>query len=174
MCGARRTGRGTVGVKPPAASPAPGRSTEAVPGRAPPGRLTRALFLALALASLGLAVLGLLLPGLPSTEFVLLAAWAAARSSPRLHAWLLRQRLFGPMIRHWQSGRVPRRAKWLASLAMAGAAAVLMASSQGAPGHGRLAALACMAVVLLWLWRRPEPEAEPGADPAGARGTDGL
>lgn len=130
--------------------------------------------MALALASLGLAVLGLLLPGLPSTEFVLLAAWAAARSSPRLHAWLLRHRLFGPMIRHWHSGRLPRRAKWLASVAMAGAAAVLLGSSHGAPGHGRLAALACMAVVLLWLWRRPEPESVPEPRPVSAKGSDGA
>lgn len=123
------------------------------PGRPVAPRLLRALLLLLAVASLGLAVLGLLLPGLPSTEFVLLAAWAAARGSPRLHDWLLRHRVFGPMILHWRSGRLPRRAKWAASAAMAAAAAVLVVTSTGPLGHGRMAVLACMAAVLLWLWR---------------------
>ena len=55
-------------------------STLPVPARG----LRRVAYLLLAYASLGLAILGVFLPGLPSTEFVLLAAWAAARSSPRL------------------------------------------------------------------------------------------
>lgn len=123
------------------------------PHRSP---LARALLLALAVASLGLAALGAVTPGLPSTVFVLLAAWAAARSSPRLHAWLLRHRLFGPMLRNWQDGRrVSRRAKWAASLSMLACAVVLVATVP----HVWLvaAAVASMAGVQVWLWRRPEP-----------------
>jgi uncharacterized membrane protein YbaN (DUF454 family) len=44
------------------------------------------------------------LPGLPTTPFVVLAAACFARSSPRLHAWLLDHRLFGPLIRDFQAG----------------------------------------------------------------------
>ena len=51
-------------------------------------------------------------PGLPTVPFVLLAAFAAARGSQRLHGWLLAHRQFGPMIRDWQAhGAVSRRAK---------------------------------------------------------------
>ena len=61
-------------------------------------------------------MLGVLLPGLPTTEFVLLAAWAASRSSPRLSAWLDNHRLFGPLLRDWRNGGVvSRRSKLLAS-----------------------------------------------------------
>jgi len=119
-------------------------------------RAARALLTALALASLGVAILGLFIPGLPSTEFVLLAAWAAAKGSPRLHAWLLGHRVFGPMLYNWHHGRmVSRRAKWSATAAMTVCAGVLLYGMHR-PWLA-YAAIACMACVLAWLWRRPEP-----------------
>jgi len=54
---------------------------------------------------LGLAVLGVLLPVLPATPFLLLAAWFFARSSEKWHQRLLRSDLFGPIIRNWESNR---------------------------------------------------------------------
>jgi uncharacterized membrane protein YbaN (DUF454 family) len=52
-----------------------------------------------------LAAVGVVLPVLPTTPFLLLAAACYGRGSPRLHAWLLQQRLFGPTIRTWQASR---------------------------------------------------------------------
>lgn len=124
------------------------------PPRAARG-LMRVLLRLLAVLSLVLAVLGVVLPGLPTTPFVLLAAWAAARSSPRLAAWLERHRLFGPMIRDWQAGgRVSRRAKWSATIAMLACAALMWWLS---PRWGALLGSATMATVGTWLWFRPEP-----------------
>jgi uncharacterized membrane protein YbaN (DUF454 family) len=150
-----------MSAPPPAASaasrPCPAhREAGCAPPSAPRPRAARLAYAALAVLCLGLAALGLVLPGLPSTEFVLLAAWAAARGSPRLHAWLWRHRLFGPMLRHWQDGRrVSRRAKYAATGAMAACAAVL---AWTVPQRWLVGvAVACMAAVLAWLWRRPEP-----------------
>ena len=70
---------------------------------------TRWLWLLLAYASLGVGLVAIVIPGIPTTEFILLAAWAAAKSSPRLAAWLERHRLFGPMIYNWRHGRVVAR-----------------------------------------------------------------
>ncbi|ENO90692.1 YbaN family protein [Thauera linaloolentis] len=118
--------------------------------------LKRWLLLALAVTSLAVGAAGLVIPGLPTTEFVLLAAWAAARSSPQLHAWIAGHRLFGPLLEHWQRGRLPRKAKWAATCTMGLAA---LAMPLGISHRPSLAiGLACMAAVLLWLWLRPEPE----------------
>ena len=119
-------------------------------------RAARWLLLAFAGLCLVLAVIGVILPGMPATVFLLMAAWAAARSSPRLHVWLLDHRLFGPMLRDWENGRcVSRRAKWSATATMAVGAALLVWTAYrpwiAAAGIG------CMAIVLAWLWRRPEP-----------------
>jgi len=118
----------------------------------------------LAWASLGLGVVGIVLPGLPTVPFVLLSAYAAARGSARLHAWLLAHPRFGPMIRDWERERaVARRAKWLATATMALASVVMFATAprwwMAATGTG------IMAVVGAWLWCRPEPGREsPGRD----------
>ena len=53
--------------------------------------------------SLALAVAGVVLPVLPTTPFVLLSAGCFAKSSPRFHQWLLRQKYFGQMIRDYQA-----------------------------------------------------------------------
>ncbi|WP_133479207.1 YbaN family protein [Cognatilysobacter segetis] len=110
----------------------------------------------LAYAALGLGLVGIVVPGLPTVPFVLLAAFAAARGSQRLHARLLADARFGPMIRDWQAqGAVSRRAKRLATLSMAVAGAIMLLTAPK-PWMAGLG-ISCMAVVAIWLWRRPEP-----------------
>jgi len=84
--------------------------TSAEPGAAPThnvaaSRAVRALFAAAGTLFLGLGLLGIVLPVLPTTPFLLLAAASYARSSSRLHAWLLSNPRFGPLIRSWQQSR---------------------------------------------------------------------
>jgi uncharacterized membrane protein YbaN (DUF454 family) len=111
--------------------------------------------LALALLFLALAVAGMFLPVLPTTPFLLLAAWAAARGSPRLSAWLENHPRFGGVLRDWRSGGfVARRTKWTATVMMAASAGVIGLTVRQ-PWVAGLA-LASMALVLAWLWRRPE------------------
>lgn len=75
----------------------------------------RWLNIVLGLLFVGLAALGVVLPLLPTTPFLILASACFVRSSPRLNAWLLRTRLFGPLLRDWQQHRcVSRRVKHLA------------------------------------------------------------
>lgn len=54
---------------------------------------------------LGLAVAGIFLPLLPTTPFLLLAAYFFAKSSPGVHRWLLNSRWFGPLIQDWEKRR---------------------------------------------------------------------
>lgn len=126
--------------------------------RRPLTALSRYLLLLFAGCCVVLGVIGIFVPGLPTTVFILLAGWAAARSSPRFSAWLESHRLFGPMLRNWrETGSVSRRAKWSASVMMAACAAILFLTSSRPWLAEGITAL--MAVVLTWLWHRPEPKA---------------
>lgn len=102
-------------------------------------------------------MLGIAIPGLPTVPFVLLAAYAAARGSTRLHDWLLAHAQFGPVIRNWQlHGAVSRQAKRLAVGTMAISAGLLWwLAPAWATGLGG----GIMAIIAIWLWRRPEPVA---------------
>lgn len=84
-------------------------------------------YLILGTISTGLGFLGIFLPLLPTTAFLLLAAWCYARSSERFYNWLLNNRLFGKYITSYLEGRgVPVRTKvwslvllWITILASA-------------------------------------------------------
>ncbi|WP_332309296.1 YbaN family protein [Pseudomarimonas arenosa] len=123
---------------------------------APDRRRLRWLWSALAWLCFGLGLLGVILPGLPTTPFMLLAAACAAKGSPRLRTWLIEHAVFGPAIRDWETqGAVSRRAKWFALGTMGLCAAVLWLLE--VPGWSLAAAVVSMGVVAVWLWRRPDP-----------------
>lgn len=106
-------------------------------------RVMRGLYWAAGSVSLALGVLGVLLPGLPTTPFVLLAAACYAKASPRLHAWLLNHRLTGPMLRDWEAHRsLTRRTKTISVVSM-----LVMVSFSIWSFRGRL--IAQLALVLL-------------------------
>lgn len=71
----------------------------------------------------GLAALGAVLPLLPTTPFLLVAAACFAKSSPRLYNMLLQNKVFGPLIYHWQATRsIPKKGKICALVSIALAA----------------------------------------------------
>ena len=82
-------------------------------------RLVRALLWIAGSVSLVLGIIGVVLPGLPTTPFILLAAACYAKASPRLHQWLLNHRWFGAMLRDWERDHsLTRRTKTVAVLSM--------------------------------------------------------
>ena len=75
-------------------------------------RIKHVLLITAGILSLLLGVIGAFLPLLPTVPLVLLSAFCFARSSERLHAWLISNRYFGPIIENFESGRgIPRRIK---------------------------------------------------------------
>ncbi len=81
----------------------------------PRSRSVRIFYLVLGILMLVLGFIGALLPVMPTTIFLILAAWCFGRSSPRLEAWLLDHPRFGPTLRAWrENGAVPRRIKLIA------------------------------------------------------------
>jgi uncharacterized membrane protein YbaN (DUF454 family) len=121
----------------------------------PPNRARwqRGLWLACGAVCLLTGLVGLLLPLLPTTPFVLLAAYCFSQGSTRYEQWLLAHPRFGPMVRDWRGQHaVPLRAKQLAWVMMAASSALAVWWLPGAvawiPG-------ACCTLVAIWLWRLP-------------------
>lgn len=66
-----------------------------------------------------LGIVGIFLPLLPTTPFLLLAAACFARSSERMHGWLLNHGMFGSYLRAYEEGKgIPARAKVVALVMM--------------------------------------------------------
>lgn len=107
----------------------------------------RLLWLVLGLGFVAVAGVGIVLPGLPTTPFLLLAAACFARSSPKLYRWLLANRHFGPLIRDYRAGLgISVRVKALAI----GTMAAFVAFALLVPLRGRISlSLLVLAVALL-------------------------
>lgn len=117
--------------------------------------MRRYLFLAGGFLSIGLAVLGAILPVLPTTVFVILAAYCFARSSPRLEAKLLAHPIFGPHIETWRAkGAISRKGKKAALVAFA---ISILIALLFAPWPWLLAPIFAALIIGTWIWRRPEP-----------------
>lgn len=85
------------------------------------------------LISTACGLAGAVLPVLPTTPFLILAAFAFSRSSPGFHHWLVTHPRLGPPLEHWRlHGAIARRAKILAATAMVGSMALsLLIGVQG-------------------------------------------
>lgn len=82
--------------------------------------LIRGVFFGLGVVFLVFGLIGVVVPGMPTTVFVLLAGYCWARSSKRFYEYLLSHQVFGKMITDWQERRaMPRFAKYLAWAMMA-------------------------------------------------------
>jgi len=67
-----------------------------------------------------LGTIGVVVPGMPTTVFLIVALWAFSKSSDRFHSWLWNHPRFGQPLQNWHTHRViPMRAKLLAVSMMA-------------------------------------------------------
>lgn len=83
-------------------------------------RLARPFWFILGWIAVGLGALGAILPLLPTTPFLLVAAWAFGKSSERWRQWIYRQPTFGPLVKEWERhGVIPIWGKCAALGAMA-------------------------------------------------------
>lgn len=116
-------------------------------------RVVRGLFWLAGSVSLALGLVGVVLPGLPTTPFVLLAAACYAKASPRLHGWLLNHRFMGPMVRDWEQHRsLTRRTKTVAQASMV---AMVGLSAWGLRGQPIVLAIVLVAALIgVWVVAR--------------------
>lgn len=121
-------------------------------------RWLRVLWLSAGALALVLGVMGIFLPLLPTTPFVLLAAFCFSRGSERWEAWLLGHPRLGPLVRDWRRHHaIPLRAKQLATLMMALSCTWAWFAI---PSAWRVAPALSCACVALWMWRLPTRAAD--------------
>lgn len=81
--------------------------------------MKRGLYLAGGILAVILGVIGIVLPLLPTTPFILVAAFCFSRSSKTLHTYLVTHPVFGKLISDWENhGVIPLKAKLLGSSMM--------------------------------------------------------
>ena len=128
--------------------------------RMPPraGGWRKGLYLLLSGAFLFLALIGIVLPGLPTTPFVLLGSYFLLRSSERLHQRLIGSRLFGGILRDWHIHRGVRPHVRARAIAVVGAVVVVSLVVAQPPLPLALTILALVACGLFVIWRLPTVE----------------
>jgi uncharacterized membrane protein YbaN (DUF454 family) len=106
------------------------------------------------LLALGAGLIGIVLPLIPTVPFLLLAAFCFARSSERLHDWLVHHPKLGPPIRDWnRSGVIRRNAKIFATISVA--AAFSLSVYIGLRPQLLAIQAVTLGCVMLFIWTRP-------------------
>jgi hypothetical protein len=88
-----------------------------VASRKPRSRVLRGVYLVLGFICLGFVAISFI-PGIPTFDFVILAAFFFSMSSDKLHDWMVNHPVYGKMIKGYRAGGLTVRMKWLAAIAI--------------------------------------------------------
>ena len=136
----------------------PGRLASAAPLPYPRAIMLRLFWTLAGGLALIVGILGIVLPLVPTTPLLLLAAFCFARASPRLEMWLIEHPRLGPPIRDWRAeGAISTRAKAFAVIAIT--ATFLLSIALRLPPYVLLIQAVVLGAVTLFILTRPKPAA---------------
>jgi hypothetical protein len=122
-------------------------------------RIKKTIFFALGILFLGIAYVGVVTPGIPWSTPAVIAACCFAKSSDRMHRWIMNHKRFGPFLRQWSENRVfPTTGKRLMVITMGSSLVII-----GFTTHNlRLltGTAVAMSLCAVWAWRYPGSLAE--------------
>ena len=122
-------------------------------------KIKKAFWFTLGVILVGVAYLGVLLPGLPWSTPILGAAYCFAKSSERVHNWIMNHKLFGQFITEWQTYRVyQQKGKYIMMAVMSTSLAAMWF---GTGNHkATLYMFILFALIVIWAWRYPGTKEE--------------
>jgi uncharacterized membrane protein YbaN (DUF454 family) len=116
--------------------------------------MSRIIWFTLGSLALLLGLIGVVLPLLPTTPFVILAAFCFGKGSPRVERWLLENKTFGPMIADWRAhGAIKLKYKIIGASVMIGL--LVLSIVLGVKTRILIVQAICMAGAALYVWTRP-------------------
>lgn len=122
-------------------------------------KIKRSLWFVAGCLCLCIAYIGIITPGIPWSTPTVGAAFCFAKSSKRMHDWLMGHKLFGPFLRGWAEKRIfPTRGKWFMLLTMDLSLLIILVTTRNV--WAVLGTAAVMGLVAWWAWRFPGSEEE--------------
>ena len=116
--------------------------------------IRKKLWLVAGFLCLGMAYVGVVVPGIPFSIFLVMAAYCFSKSSKRMHDWLYNHKYFGPFLTNWVQKKVfPTKGIYLMIIVMASSLAFLWFTTENI--KAALWSGGFMALVAIWAWRYP-------------------
>ena len=121
--------------------------------------IRKKLWLVAGFLCLGMDYVGVVVPGIPFSIFLVMAAYCFSKSSKRMHDWLYNHKYFGPFLTNWVQKKVfSTKGKYLMIIVMASSLAFLWFTTENI--KAALWSGGFMALVAIWAWRYPGSVAE--------------
>jgi uncharacterized protein len=121
----------------------------------PVARVKEYTFITFGVIFLVVGVVALAVPVLPTTPFLILAAYCFSKGSDYLHDWILNHKWFGPPIQDWRrNGAIKVQYKIVATLVMAGSGVMIYFETH-IPPAGKITYAVFVAALLGFIWSRP-------------------
>jgi len=112
------------------------------------------MYMSLGFVCLGMAYVGVIVPGIPFSIFLVIAAWAFAKSNDRMHQWLYNHKYFGPFLTNWVNKQVfPTKGKYAMIIVMSSSLLFLWFTTENIKAVAWSGGF--MALVAVWAWRYP-------------------
>ena len=112
------------------------------------------MYMTLGFVCLGMAYVGVIVPGIPFSIFLVIAAWAFAKSNDRMHQWLYNHKYFGPFLTNWVNKKVfPTKGKYAMIIVMGSSLLFLWFTTENIKAVAWSGGF--MALVAVWAWRYP-------------------
>ena len=112
------------------------------------------MYMSLGFVCLGMAYVGVIVPGIPFSIFLVIAAWAFAKSNDRMHQWLYNHKFFGPFLTNWVNKQVfPTKGKYAMIIVMSSSLLFLWFTTENIKAVAWSGGF--MALVAVWAWRYP-------------------